>query len=317
MDAGLTAAPAAAKVGTGRASSRAWRYLRANPTFWIGAIGVALIVGAAVFAPVLAPHDPNLQFRGEGLTPSGDPLGPTAKFPLGTDKLGRDELSRLLYGARTSLTVGIVANALAVTIGVLVGATAAFYRGRSPRLSAFGRGPSVSVPVETILMRTTDAVLAFPALLVAIALVAIIGPSLGLVIVVIAFILWTATARVIYNTSLVVLSSDFVLAATATGVSDRRMVVRHLLPHLVPLIIVYATLGIAATILFEATLSFLGVGIQPPAASWGGMIIEHVGYYRTDPRVVALPGLAIMLTILAFNLLGDALADALDPRHWD
>ena len=155
-----------------------------------------------------------------------------------------------------------------------------------------------------------------PRSLVAIALVAIVGPSLGLVIVVIAAILWTATARIMYSTSLVVLSSDFVVAATAIGVSDARMIIRHVLPHLVPLIIVYATLGIASAILFEATLSFLGVGVPPPAASWGGMIIDHVGYYRTDPRVVALPGLAIMATILAFNLLGDALADALDPRHW-
>jgi len=305
----------ASRVIEGQAH-RAWRHLRRNPTFWIGAIGVTLIVGAALFAPLIAPHDPNFQYRGEGLTPGGDPLGPTAKFPLGTDKLGRDELSRLLYGARTSLTVGIVANSLAIFIGVVVGTTAAYSRGRRIRLSAGGRGPSVPIPLETILMRTTDVVLAFPALLVAIALVAIVGPSLGLVIVVIALVLWTATARVTYSTSLVVLSSDFIVAATAIGVSDKRMLVRHLLPHLVPIIIVYATLGIAAAILFEATLSFLGVGVPPPAPSWGGMIIEHVGYYRTDPRVVALPGLAIMATILAFNLLGDALADALDPRHW-
>jgi peptide/nickel transport system permease protein len=312
----VTTAPAAATLRPTRESSRAWGYLRANPTFWIGAIGVTLIVGAALFAPLIAPHDPNYQYRGEGLTPGGDPLGPTAKFPLGTDKLGRDELSRLLYGARTSLTVGIVANLLAIFIGVLVGTTAAYSRGRRMRLSAGGRGPSIPIPLETILMRTTDVVLAFPALLVAIALVAIVGPSLGLVIVVIALVLWTATARITYSTSLVVLSSDFIVAATAIGVSDRRMLVRHLLPHLVPIIIVYATLGIAAAILFEATLSFLGVGVPPPAPSWGGMIIEHVGYYRTDPRVVALPGLAIMATILSFNLLGDALADALDPRHW-
>jgi peptide/nickel transport system permease protein len=312
----VTTTPVPATLSVGRESPRAWGYLRTNPTFWVGAIGVALLIGAAVFAPVLAPHDPNFQFRGEGLTKGGDPLGPTAKFPLGTDKLGRDELSRLLFGARTSLTVGIVANTLAVFIGVVVGTSAAFFRGRRMRLSAFGRGGSVPVPLETILMRTTDAVLAFPALLVAIALVAIVGPSLGLVILVIALILWTATARIMYTTSLVVLSSEFVLAATAIGVADRRMIVRHLLPHLLPLIIVYATLGIAATVLFEATLSFLGVGVPPPAPSWGGMIIEHVGYYRTDPRVVALPGLAIMATILAFNLLGDALADALDPRHW-
>jgi peptide/nickel transport system permease protein len=312
----VTTAPAAATLTPTRDSSRAWGYLRANPTFWIGAIGVTLIVGAALFAPLIAPHDPNYQYRGEGLTPGGDPLGPSAKFPLGTDKLGRDELSRLLYGARTSLTVGIVANFLAIFIGVLVGTVAAYSRGRRMRLSAGGHGPSIPIPLETILMRTTDVVLAFPALLVAIALVAIVGPSLGLVIVVIALVLWTATARITYSTSLVVLSSDFIVAATAIGVSDRRMLVRHLLPHLVPIVIVYATLGIAAAILFEATLSFLGVGVPPPAPSWGGMIIEHVGYYRTDPRVVALPGLAIMATILSFNLLGDSLADALDPRHW-
>ena len=126
-----------------RESPRAWGYLRSNPTFWIGAIGVTLIVGAALFAPLIAPHDPNFQYRGEGLTPGGDPLGPTAKFPLGTDKLGRDELSRLLYGARTSLTVGIVANSLAIFIGVVVGTIAAYSRGRRIRLSAGGRGPSV------------------------------------------------------------------------------------------------------------------------------------------------------------------------------
>lgn len=316
----MTAAPVQASLADGLAvrpgSSRAWRYLRANPSFWIGAIAVVLIIGAAILAPILAPYDPNFQFRGEGLTVGGDPLGPTSKFPLGTDKLGRDELSRLLFGARTSLTVGIVANILATLIGVMVGTVAAFFRGYRVRLAAFGRSASVPIPIETILMRITDAVLAFPVLLVAIALVAIVGPSLGLVIVVIAAVLWTATARIMYSVALVVLSSDFVSAATAIGVSNRRMIVRHVLPHLLPLIIVYATLGIATTVLFEATLSFLGVGVPPPAASWGGMIIEHVGYYRTDPRVVALPGLAIMATILAFNLLGDALADALDPRHW-
>ena len=203
----MTTARVAATIETRRRSSpRAWGYLKTNPSFWVGLIGVILIVGSAIFAPLIAPHDPNLQFRGEGLTKSGDPLGPTAKFPLGTDKLGRDELSRLLYGARTSLTVGIVANSLAVFIGVLVGTTAAYFRGRPAKLQAFGRGPTVSIPVESILMRTTDAFLAFPALLVAIALVAIVGPSLGLVIVVIAAILWTATCRITYSTSLVVLA---------------------------------------------------------------------------------------------------------------
>jgi ABC-type dipeptide/oligopeptide/nickel transport system permease subunit len=201
----VTTAPAAATLTQRRGSSRAWGYLRTNPTFWIGAIGVTLIVGAAIFAPLIAPHDPNYQFRGEGLTPGGDPLGPTAKFPLGTDKLGRDEFSRLVR-ARTSLTVGIVANSLAIFIGVLVGTTAAYSRGRAE----FGR---------TILMRTTDAVLAFrrswsP------------SPWSRSSARVSGWSSWSSRwccgrpARITYSTSLVVLSSDFVVAATAIGASD-------------------------------------------------------------------------------------------------
>ena len=295
---------------------RAWRHLRGNPTFWIGAISVTLIVCVAVFAPLIAPYDPNFQFRGEGLSAKGDPLGPTAKFPLGTDKLGRDELSRLVFGARTSLTAGVAANLLATAIGLIVGVLAAYFRGATLRLTFGGRTFRIGLPIEALLMRLTDATLAFPALLVAIALVAIIGPSLGLVIVVIGAVLWAGTARIVYGRSLLILSADFVVAATAVGVGGLRMIFRHVLPHLVPLLVVYGTLGIATTVLFEATLSFLGVGVPPPAPSWGSMLIEHVGYYRTDPRVVALPGLAIMATILAFNLLGDAIADALDPHQW-
>ena len=133
---------------------------------------------------------------------------------------------------------------------------------------------------------------------------------------VIAAVLWAGVARIIYGRALVIRELDFVVAARVCGAGPARILLRHVMPQLTSLIVVYATLGIAGAVLFEATLSFLGVGVPPPAASWGGMIFEHVGYYRTDPRVVALPGLAIMVTILAFNLLGDALADALDPRHW-
>jgi peptide/nickel transport system permease protein len=310
-----TAVAPASRVIEGR-GQRAWRHLRRNPAFWIGATSVTLIVAVAIFAPLIAPYDPNFQFRGDGLSATGDPLGPTAKFPLGTDKLGRDELSRLVYGARTSLTAGIAANLLATLIGLVVGVLAAYAHGAGLRLSAFGRRFVVPLPMEALLMRLTDATLAFPALLVAIALVAIIGPSLGLVIVVIGGVLWAGTARIVYGRALLILSADFVEAATSVGVGGVRMIVRHVLPHLVPLIIVYGTLGIATTVLFEATLSFLGVGVPPPDPSWGSMLIDHVGYYKTDPRVVALPGLAIMVTILAFNLLGDAVADALDPHQW-
>ncbi|HTC86458.1 MAG TPA: ABC transporter permease, partial [Candidatus Acidoferrum sp.] len=242
---------------------------------------------------------------------------PSAKFILGTDTLGRDEWSRLLYGARTSLTVGIVANLIATFVGVVIGSVAGFVGDIRVRIPIGAtRTLNVPVPVETVLMRITDAVLSFPVLLLAIALVAIVGASLQLVIVVIAAVLWTALARVVYSRIVVLREAEFVTAARAAGVGTARILVRHVLPHLISLITVYATLGIASTVLFEATLSFLGVGVPLPTATWGQMIAASVGYYQTDPRVVVLPGLAIMITILAFNLLGDALADAFDPHHW-
>src|SRR5439155_7217341 len=172
MSAQSVISPVASPLAIERGRARAWRHLRGNPTFWLGAIGVVVIVGAAVFAPVLAPYDPNFQFRGEGLTPGGDPLGPSARFPLGTDKLGRDELSRLLFGARTSLSAGIAANSLATFIGLTVGVVAAYFRGRRLQLTLLGRRLDLPMPIEAVLMRITDAAPASPALLVAIALVA-------------------------------------------------------------------------------------------------------------------------------------------------
>jgi peptide/nickel transport system permease protein len=297
-------------------NSRVWWALRHDPSFWIGLIGVTLIIAAAVLAPVLAPHDPDLQFRVTGRTPGGDPVGPSALFPLGTDTLGRDYLSRLLYGAQASLTVGLGANLIATLIGVTVGALAAFVGTPRVGVRLAGRRFELSLPVEGLLMRITDAVLSFPALLLAIALVAVVGPSLELVILVIASVLWTGIARIVYSRVIVIRETEFILAARAVGIGETRILVRHVMPHILSLVLVYATLGIASTILFEATLSFLGVGIPPPGASWGREIFEGLGYYVTDPRLVILPGLAIMSTILAFNLLGDAFADALDPHHW-
>jgi peptide/nickel transport system permease protein len=286
-----------------RPRSRAWDALRRNPSFWIGSVMVMLLIACAVLAPLLAPHDPDQQFRREGLNVHGDPIGPSPGFPLGTDLLARDELSRLLFGARTSLMVGIIANALATLIGVTVGAVAAFAGTVAVRLGRPGRGIALTLPLETLLMRTTDAILSFPVLLLAIALVAIVGASLGLVVLVIAAVLWTGIARIVYSRMVVLREAEFVLAARALGVSGPRILRRHVLPHLASIIAVYATLGIASTVLFEATLSFLGVGIPLPAATWGQMISQHIGYYDADPRLVVLPGLAIMVTILAFNLL--------------
>ncbi|HEY0444062.1 MAG TPA: ABC transporter permease [Candidatus Limnocylindrales bacterium] len=303
-------------VAVERSGSRVWRTLRTNPSFWIGTLLVTALVLLAVFAAAVAPHDPDQQFRREGLNAHGDPIGPSPGFPLGTDLLGRDEASRLLFGARTSLTVGIVANVLATVIGVTVGSVAAFARTFSLALGRGRRRFVLQIPIETLLMRTTDAILSFPVLLLAIALVAIVGASLALVVAVIAGVLWTGVARIVYSRMVVLRESEFVMAARATGVSSPRIVIRHVLPHLTSIIAVYATLGIASTVLFEATLSFLGVGVPLPTATWGQMISQHLGYYDSDPRLVVLPGLAIMITILAFNLLGDALADAFDPHHW-
>ena len=317
----MTAQPTAVvvdhEVSERTGSSRTWRALRSNVSFWLGIGLVGVIVVAAVFAPILSPHDPDQQFRREGLNAHGDPIGPAPGFPLGTDLLGRDELSRLMYGARTALTVGIIANVLATIIGVIVGSAAAFGGSRVLRIGP-RRGPAIRItfPIETILMRITDAILSFPVLLLAIALVSIVGASLPLVVVVIAGVLWTGIARIVYGRMTVLRESDFVTAARAVGVPTRRIVTHHVLPHTGSIIVVYATLGIASTVLFEATLAFLGVGVPLPAATWGQMISQHVGYYDSDPRLVILPGFAIMITILAFNLLGDALADALDPHHW-
>lgn len=298
------------------APSRIWRHLRSDPSFWIGAGVVLTLLGAAAAADLIAPFDPNVAIRGTGLTAAGDPVGPSAEFWLGTDRLGRDYASRLLHGARTSLSVGIGANLVATVVGAVVGSLAAFGGTQVVRLGPGRRAPRVTIPVETMLLRLTDVVLSLPALLLAIALVAVIGPSLLLVTLVIGGLLWTATARIVYSRLRLLRELEFVTAARALGASGYRILWRHVLPHVVSLIVVYATLGIAGAVLFEAGLSFLGVGVPPPSASWGVMISEHASYYRTDPRLLVLPGVAIMLTVLAFNLLGDAMRDALDPHRW-
>jgi peptide/nickel transport system permease protein len=307
---GVVAAPVA-EADADR--NTAWSRLRRDPWFWIGGGTVALILVAAALAPMVAPYDPTFGYRVRdgGLMANGDPVGPNARFLLGTDRLGRDELSRLIHGARTSLTVGLAANVLATVVGTVVGAAAGFFGNPAVRV---GRRMRVHLPVETLLMRATDVLLSLPALLIAIALAAVLRPSLGVVVFVIAAILWTTTARIVYGRVLDLKRREFMEAAEALGASPPQILWRHVLPHVAPLVVVYATLGIAATILFEATLSYLGAGIPPPTPSWGAMIAEHTSFYASQPRLVLLPGLAIVITILAFNLLGDALRDALDPQ---
>lgn len=263
-----------------------------------GLVLIALVVGGALAAPLIAPFDPNDQMF-DGLTLQGAPMPPGGAFLLGTDLLGRDLFSRLLYGARTSLVIGVVANGLALLIGTLVGITAGFFGGW----------------IGAVLMRFTDLMMAFPALLLAICLAAIFQPSLWIVALVIALVNWVQTARVIYTETTSLATRDFIAAERTLGASTSRILFRHILPHLTPTIIVWGTLGISTTVLLEATLSFLGVGVQPPTPSWGNIIFESQTYFQSAPWLVFIPGAAIILLALAFNLVGDALRDVLDPTQ--
>ena len=261
-----------------------------------GLVLIVLVVGGAAFAPLLAPFDPNDQMF-NGLTLEGAPMAPGGQFLLGTDLLGRDLFSRLLYGAQTSLVIGVVANGLALFIGTLVGITAGFFRGW----------------IGAVLMRFTDLMMAFPALLLAICLAAIFQPSLWIVALVIALVNWVQTARVIFAETSSLATRDFIAAERTLGASTSRILFLHILPHLLPTILVWGTLGISTTVLLEATLSFLGIGVQPPTPSWGNIIFENQTYFQSAPWLVFVPGAAIILLALAFNLVGDALRDVLDP----
>ncbi|QKC87647.1 ABC transporter permease [Mesorhizobium sp. NZP2234] len=275
-----------------------WRRLVKRRLAMLGLVIVAIVVAGAVLAPWLTGYDPNEQMF-DGLTIEGSPLPPNAKFWLGTDLLGRDLLTRILYGARTSLIIGIVANGVALFIGTLVGVTAGYFRGW----------------IGSALMRFTDLMMAFPALLLAICLAAVFEPSLWIVAMVIALVNWVQTARVIYTETSSLAEREFIDAERTIGASAPRILFRHILPHLLPTIIVWGTLGISTTVLLEATLSFLGIGVQPPTASWGNIIFENQTYFQAAPWLVFFPGAAILALALAFNLIGDALRDILDPTQ--
>ncbi len=278
--------------------SEAWRRFKKNKVALAGAVVIVAISLAAAFAPLIVPHDPFEQFF-EGLSLQGAPRPPDGEFWLGTDLLGRDLFSRLLYGARTSLIIGIAANATAVFIGTVFGATAGYVGGW----------------VGIVIMRFTDLMMAFPALLLAIALAAILKPSLWIVVMVIALVNWVQTSRVIYTQTRSLVEREFIEAARALGAAWPRILLVHILPHLVPHILVWATLGISVTVLLEATLSFLGIGVQPPTPSWGGIIFESQSYFLSAPWLVFFPGISILVVALAFNLVGDGLRDALDPTQ--
>ncbi|TAW06668.1 ABC transporter permease [Rhizobium ruizarguesonis] len=269
-----------------------------QPTALFGLIVVTLVIGLAIAAPWIAPFSPDDQMF-DGLSLEGAPLPPGGPYLLGTDTLGRDLFSRLLFGARTSLIIGLVANGIAVAIGLFVGIVAGYLRG---------------LP-GNILMRFTDLMMAFPALLLAIMLAALLKPSLWIVAMVIALVNWVQVARIVYTETRGLVERDFIMAERSLGAGHMRVLFMHILPHLMPTAIVWGTLGIATTVLLEATLSFLGVGVQPPQPSWGNIIFESQRHFQAAPWLVFIPGAIILLTALSFNLVGDALRDILDPTQ--
>jgi peptide/nickel transport system permease protein len=267
--------------------------LRRDRFFQLGIAMVALMVLAAVFAPWLAPHSPiSGDLKGAYL------LRPGSRFLLGTDTQGRDVLSRVLYGARISLSVGLISQSVSVTVGVALGLVAGYY----------GRW------IDALVMRLADITLAFPTLLLLIAVAAAVKPSLPVVFVVIGLVGWAGMARLVRSQVLVLRQSEFVVAARALGARDRRVLLRHLLPNVRTQVIIAATLGIAGAIMAEAALSFVGLGAQPPTPSWGAMVADGRDLLRVAPWISFAPGLAIGAAVLGFNLVGDALREAYDPK---
>jgi peptide/nickel transport system permease protein len=295
----LPVAPVRSIEGRGPLRLAAER-LRRDRTAVASAATIVLLVAFALAAPLLAHltgHAPESQYRDTGLTLAGLPVGPGRRFLLGTDNLGRDLLVRIAYGARISLLVGVVSTLLAICLGTAVGIAAGYFGG----------------VVDTFLARFMDVVLSFPFLLFAIALVSVVGPSLPVSILVITFFSWAAVGRIVRGQALSIREREYVEAARALGAGALRIVVVDVLPNLTAPVIVYATLLIPTAIVFESTLSFLGLGVVPPTPTWGNMLADSLQYYQVAWWFVLFPGLALLVTTLAFNLLGDSVRDALEP----
>jgi peptide/nickel transport system permease protein len=292
----LPTQPQVATAGVPRRIASPWtdvrrRFLRSR-TGVVGAIVLLIVVLAALFASRIAPYSPTRQdFRVERQPPSAQHL-------MGTDEFGRDVFSRVIWGAQTSLEAGAVAATIALVIGLALGMLAAFYGGGA----------------DNVIMRCMDVILAFPYILLAIAVVAILGPGLLNAMIAIAIVYIPHYARVVRGSVLSVRSRDYVEAARALGASDRRVMLQHVLPNTMAPVIVTMTLIIGSAIIDTAGLSFLGLGTQPPTPDWGNMLSAGRSYVIDSPWIATFPGLAILVTVLAFNLMGDALRDAFDPR---
>ena len=268
------------------------RVLRRNAMFILGLIIVLGVTFAAVFAPLIAPFDPN-ELHLDAILKA-----PCAEFPLGTDRLGRDVLSRLLYGGRVSLWVGFVAVGLSISIGALLGLVSGYFGGL----------------VDEIVMRFVDIMLCFPSFFLILAVVAFLEPSLFNIMVVIGLTSWMGVARLVRAETLTLREREFVSAARLAGTSTWRIMTRHILPNAMAPVTISAILGIGGAILIESGLSFLGLGVQPPQASWGNMLMDGKSVIEEASWLSLFPGLAILITVLGYNLLGENLRDFLDPR---
>jgi peptide/nickel transport system permease protein len=260
----------------------------------IAAVTVLVLIIVALFAPLIAPYDPTAIDVHNVLSP------PSRTHLLGTDELGRDVLSRIIWGSRVSLKVGFVAVGIAITIGIVIGSIAGFYGGK----------------VDAVLMRFVDIMLAFPTFFLILAVIAILEPSIFTIMAVIGVTSWMDVARLVRAEFLTLKERDFVDAAKAIGVGNRRLIFRHILPNALSPVFVSATFGVAGAILVEAGLSFLGLGVQPPDPSWGNILTSGKDYIEVAWWLSLYPGLAILITVLSYNLVGEGLRDALDPRLW-
>lgn len=258
-----------------------------------GALILLLLLFAALAAPVIAPHNPLRQDL------ANDLIAYSADHPLGTDKLGRDILSRALYGARISLAVGFATVALSLALGLIIGSLAGYFGGW----------------IDLLLMRLVDILLAFPGILLAIAFTAVLGPGLDHVVLALCLIGWTGYARLVRGEIIALREREFIQAARALGGTPRRVILRHLLPNLIAPLLIQATFGLAAAIIAEGSLSFLGLGVEPPTPSWGSMLNDGRQFLLVAPHLTTYPGLAIMITVFALNLVGDGLQDKFQGRN--
>ena len=271
------------------------RVFRKNKMAMLGLILVSLLFLVAFFIPLISPHDPYRVALDEQFLP------PSSTYWLGTDNFGRDLLTRILYGARISLLVGIVPSFISLMIGAIMGIISGYYGGR----------------IDFIIMRLADTMIAFPSLLLAMVVMYTLGANLFNIFIALSLVGWAGVARVVRSQTLALKEKEFIEAARAVGTTRAKIMVRHIFPNIVPTLIVLFSLSIPEAIMWESSLSFLGVGVQPPEASWGLLVAKGKEYLFASPLVAIMPGVAILITVLAFNFIGDGLRDALDPYMKD